>query len=112
MKKILSSFFSVFPQKKKKNENGTCARCNDPIPPYATCCIIGYDSDKGSHPRAECNHIICFNCINILKFEPNAIHVSNSRSVPTLFFTEEKIKEAHRIAEEIHKKNRHQKIIY
>lgn len=110
MKNILTYLFGgVRREKPKVQKDGACARCSKPIPPYSTCCIIGYDSRKDGHPRDECNHIICFQCINTLGFECNAVHVSNNNSIPALFFDKKTIDAIHRHEKEIHHVSRNKK---
>lgn len=109
MKNIFTRLFGAQSKKKTDVKNGTCARCLNPITPYSTCCIIGYDSKKSGHPRSECNHIVCFRCINILGFECDAIHVSNNNSIPTLFFNSQDIEKIHRLEKTIHEESLEQK---
>jgi len=101
----ISLLLRLFSKKPKTEENiqGSCQRCMSSIEPYCNCCILGYDTKKGYHPRLECNEIICYKCAKFLGFEINAIHVSNSHAQPVIFFSKKYIEECQAIAAKIHK---------
>lgn len=88
----------------KENIPGTCQRCKGEIKPFEPCCILGYNSKKGEHPRDKCDEIICYRCINALDFEYNAVHVSGNNSQPTFFWDIKEIEKCQKIEQEIDQK--------